>query len=130
MPGDYSCVAPTEDTPRVLVVAARQPALVELLEEAGFDVDARTRPVQPREAVEADVAVIFRGRLIGRSQASSLAQQGIRVIEILTVDPPSPSTSSWLRLSNRMTKSDLVQIVRAVAHWAREGAAVAATQAA
>ena len=121
-------MAPTEDAPKVLVVAARQPALVELLEEAGFAVDARTRPV--REAVDADVAVVFRGRLIGRSQASSLAEQGIRVIEILTVDPPSPSTSGWLRLSNRITKSDLVQIVRAVAHWTREGAEVAATQAA
>jgi hypothetical protein len=123
-------VAPTDDPPKVLVVAARQPALVELLEEAGFAVDARTRPVQQREAVDADVAVVFRGRLIGRAQASSLAEQGIRVIEILTVDPPSPSTSGWLRLSNRITKSDLVQIIRAVAHWTREGAAVAATQAA
>jgi hypothetical protein len=123
-------VAGNEDAPKVLVVAARQPALVELLQEAGFAVDARTRPVQPREAVEADVAVVFRGRLIGRSQASSLAEQGVHVIEILTVDPPSPSTSSWLRLSNRITKSDLVQIVRAVAHWTREGAALAATQAA
>ena len=114
---------------QILLLAARQPALEALLEDAGFDVDSRPR-LPDDDLPDAQVAVVFRGRLIGRSQASSLAEQGIRVIEILTVDPPSPSTSGWLRLSNRITKSDLVQIVRAVAHWTREGAAVAATQAA
>jgi hypothetical protein len=101
---------------RVLLLAARQPELLGLLEEAGFSVDAQRHP--NGEDVEADVAVVFRGRLIGRNQAASLADRGIPVIEVLTSEPTSPSTGAWLRLSNRMQKSDLVQVVRAVADWA------------
>src|SRR5688572_31293176 len=54
---------------RVLVLAARQPGFSELLEHAGFDVEMRTRPLSGTEQVAADVAVVFRGRLIGRNQA-------------------------------------------------------------
>lgn len=104
--------------PRVLVLAARQPAFSELLEDAGFDVDLRTRPLETPKAVDADVAVVFRGRLIGRTQASTLSDLGVPVIEVLTMEPPSASTARWIRVSNRMTKSDLVQIVQAVADWA------------
>ncbi len=106
---------------KVLLLAARQPALVTLLEEAGFEVDGRTRPLDAADGVAADVAVVFRGRLIGRTQAARLAERGIPVIEVLTVDPPSPSTAGWIRLSNRIPKPDLVQIVRAVADWSRNG---------
>lgn len=106
---------------RVLLLAARQPTLLSLLEDAGFEVDARTRPLDGAESVAADVALVFRGRLIGRSQAAGLAERGIPVIEVLTVDPPSPSTGGWIRLSNRIAKPDLVQIVRAVADWSRNG---------
>jgi hypothetical protein len=106
---------------KVLLLAARQPALVTLLEEAGFEVDGRTRPLDAADGVAADVAVVFRGRLIGRAQAARLAERGIPVIEVLTVDPPSPSTAGWIRLSNRIPKPDLVQIVRAVADWSRNG---------
>jgi hypothetical protein len=102
---------------RILLLAARQPDLRAQLEEAGFTVDARRRPLNG-EAAEADVALVFRGRLIGRNQAASLAERGIPVIEVLTSEPTSPSTSGWLRLSNRISKPDLVQIVRAVADWA------------
>ena len=45
-------------------------------------------------------------------------QRGIPVIEVLTSEPTTPSTAGWLRLSNRISKPDLVQVVRAVADWA------------
>lgn len=106
---------------KVLLVAARQPALLSLLEEAGFEVDARTRPLDGGEAVTTDVAVVFRGRLIGRAQAANLAERGIPVIEVLTVDPPSQSTAGWIRVSNRIPKPDLVQLVHAVADRPRNG---------
>ena len=102
----------------VLVLAARQPAFSELLEDAGFDVDVRTRPLEDPEEVDADLAVVFRGRLIGRAQAAALADRGIPVIEVMNVEPPSSSTAAWIRVSNRITKSDLVQIVHALADWA------------
>ncbi|MBA2536938.1 MAG: hypothetical protein H0V20_05820 [Actinobacteria bacterium] len=105
---------------KVLVIAARQTDFAELLEDAGFDVGLRTRPLQDVDGTEADLAVVFRGRLIGRNQAAALADQGIPVIEILTVEPPSRSTADWIRLSNRITKSDLVQIVQAMADGVRE----------
>jgi len=103
---------------RVLVLAARQPEFVSLLESAGYEVDVRTRPLQNGD-VEADVAVVFRGRLLGRNQASVLARRGVPVIEVLTVEPTAASTEGWVRLSNRVPKSDLVQVVHAVASWAR-----------
>ena len=105
---------------RVLVVAARQPDFAGLLEDAGFDVEVRTRPLREVRDVEADVAVVFRGRLIGRHQAAALAERGIPVIEVLTVEPPSRSSAEWIRLSNRITKSDLAQVVHAVAEWSYE----------
>lgn len=103
---------------RILLLAARQPELTGLLEDAGFEVDARTRPLDGA-AVSAELAVVFRGRLIGRNQAASLAERGIPVVEVLNVDPPSPSRADWVRLSNRIGKHDLVQVVRAAADWAR-----------
>ena len=103
----------------VLVLAARQPDFADLLEDAGFEVELRTRPLDERELVDADVAVVFRGRLIGRNQAASLSSRGVPVIEVLTVEPPGSSTGSWIRLSNRIAKTDLVQVVRAVADWSR-----------
>jgi hypothetical protein len=99
---------------RVLLLAARQPELTALLEDAGFEVDARRRPLE-NGVPEADVAVIFRGRLLGRNQAALLSRHGIPVIEVFTTEPTSPSTSEWVRLSNRVHKSDLVQIVRSLA---------------
>jgi len=101
-------------------MAARQGDFAALLEEAGFNVDVRTRPIDDFDAPEADVAVIFRGRMIGRSQAAALTARGIPVVEVLTVEPPSRSTGEWIRLSNRITKSDLLQVVQAVADWSRE----------
>jgi hypothetical protein len=106
---------------RILVLAARQPAFSELLEDAGFDVDVRTRPLDDPEEIEADLAVVFRGRLIGRAQAAALADWGIPVIEVMNVEPPSSSTAEWIRLSNRITKSDLVQVVHALAGWTTAG---------
>jgi hypothetical protein len=103
---------------RVLVLAARQPEFTTLLEEAGFEVDVRSRPLGDGD-VEAEVAVVFRGRLIGRNQAARLAERGIPVIEVLTVEPPGASRADWVRLSNRIPKTDLVQVVHAVAAWAR-----------
>ncbi len=50
--------------PRALVLAARQPEFSSLLESAGFQVEIRTCPLA--EVVDADVAVVFRGRLISR----------------------------------------------------------------
>ncbi len=107
---------------KVLVIAARRPEFAAMLEEAGFDVDLRTRPLDAADDVEADVAVVFRGRLIGRNQACTLAGHGIPVVEVLTVEPPGSSTSNWVRLSNRITKSDLAQVVHAVADSSRNGA--------
>jgi hypothetical protein len=102
------------------VVAARQPEFSGLLEEAGFEVELRTRPLdgQVGQALHADVAVVFRGRLIGRAQAL-LAEAGIPMIEVLTSPPPSPSTRRWIKLSNRITKPDLVQVVHALAGGGR-----------
>jgi hypothetical protein len=112
----------------ILVLAARQPEFVALLEDAGYRVDARTRPLGADEEVVADLAVVFRGRLLGRKQARMLDQRGIPVIEVMTVEPPGTSTETWLRLSNRIPKPDLVQVVHAVAAWSqsRVGAATAA----
>jgi hypothetical protein len=99
---------------RILLLAARQPEVSALLEDAGFEVDARRRPLGG-DVPDADVAVVFRGRLIGRNQAAILNREGVRVIEVFTSEPTSPSTRAWLRLSNRIHKSDLVQIVRSIA---------------
>src|SRR3954453_18850824 len=104
--------------PRALVIAARQPEFSSLLEEAGFDVEVRTRPLNGDD-VDADVAVVFRGRLIGRQQALTLSQQGVPVVEVMTVPPTSASTARWVRVSNRIAKSDLVQIVHALADVGR-----------
>jgi hypothetical protein len=102
---------------RILLLAARQPDLRGLLEEAGFAVDAQRKP--PKEGLpDADLALVFRGRLIGRNQAAILHERGIPVVEVLTSEPTSSSTAGWLRLSNRISKPDLVQVVRAVADWA------------
>jgi hypothetical protein len=105
---------------RVLVVAARQPELVARLEDAGFEVAARTRPLEGEPDEAPDVALVFRGRLIGRNQAATLVECGIPVVEVLNGEPQSASSAGWLRLSNRMTKADLVQVVRAVADWAQQ----------
>jgi hypothetical protein len=103
----------------VLLLAARQPDLRGLLEEAGFAVEAQRQP--PPSLPEVDLAVVFRGRLIGRNQAAKLHQRGIPVVEVLTSEPTTPSTADWLRLSNRISKPDLVQVVRAMADWSAEG---------
>jgi hypothetical protein len=103
-----------EIVPRVLLLAARQPELAELLEDAGFDVELRTRPLDGGQ-VDVDVAVVFRGRLIGRTQAATLAGAGIPVVEVLTGPPTTASKANWIRLSNRIVKPDLVQIVHALA---------------
>jgi hypothetical protein len=47
-----------------------------------------------------------------------LHERGIPVVEVLTSEPTTASTAGWLRLSNRISKPDLVQVVRAVADWA------------
>lgn len=99
--------------PRALVIAARQPEFVHLLEEAGFQVEVRNRPLEA-SVPRADVAVVFRGRLIGRAQAQQLADARVPVVEVLTSPPTSPSTRSWVKLSNRIAKPDLVQIVHAL----------------
>ena len=105
------------DTKRILLLAARQPEVSALLEDAGFEVDARRRPLGG-DIPDADVAVVFRGRLIGRNQAAILNSKGVRVIEVLMSEPTSASTHYWLRLSHRIPKSDLVQIIRSVADGA------------
>ena len=112
---------------RILVLAARQPEFVSLLEDAGYEVHTRTRPLED-DNVAADVAVVFRGRLLGRNQAALLERRGVPVIEVMTVEPPGVSTESWLRLSNRIPKPDLVQVVHALAAWSRNrvGTATAA----
>jgi hypothetical protein len=106
------------DGRRVLVLAARQPDFAALLEEDGFEVELRTRPLADGDEADADIAVVFRGRLIGRNQAAALVDRGIPVVEVLTVEPPSASTARWVRLSNRVAKSDLAQVVHALADWA------------
>jgi len=100
---------------KVLVIAARQPDFAALLEEGGFEVDLRTRPLDDLDEADASLAVVFRGRLIGRSQAPALVERGIPVVEVLTVEPPGLSSANWIRLSNRIAKSDLAQVVHAVA---------------
>jgi hypothetical protein len=101
--------------PRALVIAARQPDFTSLLAEEGFEVEVRTRPLLDGQPAEADVAIVFRGRLIGRSQAARLVEAGIPVVEVLTSPPTTSSTSRWVKLSNRISKPDLVQIVHAIA---------------
>ncbi len=103
--------------PRALVIAARQPEFSRLLEEAGFEVELRTRPLNGEQLVAevADVAVVFRGRLIGRTQAPLLLDAGIPVVEVLTSPPTTPSTRRWIKVSNRIGKPDLVQVVHALA---------------
>jgi hypothetical protein len=103
---------------RVLVLAARQPEFTALLEREGYEVEVRKRPLENGD-VEADVAVVFRGRLIGRRQAAALIEHGIPVVEVLTVEPPGASREDWVRLSNRVPKTDLVQVVHAVLRWSR-----------
>ena len=104
----------------VLVLAARQPEFVSLLEDAGFAVEVRNRPLDGADDLgDVDVGVIFRGRLLGRRQAPSLSERGVQVIEVLTVEPPGASTAGWVRVSNRIPKSDLVQLVHAAADLAR-----------
>jgi hypothetical protein len=105
---------------RVLLLAARQPALISELEAAGFQVDARTKPLNAGERVSTDLAIVFRGRVIGRNQAHLLAERGVPVIEVHSAEPQTPSTSTWIRVSNRMAKSDLVQVARALADSAGE----------
>jgi hypothetical protein len=104
----------SDGSKRILLLAARQPELTALLEEAGFAVEPRRRPLDG-DVPPADVAVVFRGRLIGRNQAANLNKRGVPVIEVFTSEPMSPSTSTWLRLSSRINKTDLVQIVRTLA---------------
>src|SRR5262249_596253 len=104
--------------PRALVVAARQPDFGGLLEAAGYSVEVRTRPLGDL-AVDADVAIVFRGRLIGRNQAAVLSAAGVPVVEVMTATPTARSTAGWIRVSNRIVKSDLVQIVHSLAdRWA------------
>jgi hypothetical protein len=117
--GKYSVVG--RNGRRVLVLAARQPTLVSELEAAGFDVDSRTRPLNTGERLSADLAIVCRGRLIGRNQAHLLARRGVPVIEVHTAEPQTPSTAGWIRVSNRVPKADLVQVVRALADWAENG---------
>ena len=100
--------------PTILLLAARQPELAELLEDAGYDVELRTRPLDG-EPLHADVAIVFRGRLIGRAQAVTLTEAGIPVVEVLTGPATSASKANWIRLSSRIAKPDLVQIVHALA---------------
>ena len=106
---------------RVLVLAARQPALISELEAAGFEVDARSQPLNAGEPISTDLAIVFRGRLIGRNQAHLLVKCGVPVIEVHSAEPQTPSTSNWIRVSNRMAKSDLVQVARALADSAGNG---------
>ena len=103
---------------KALVLAARQPEFSSLLEAAGYEVLVRTRPLDG-EHVDADVAVVFRGRLIGRNQAAAISAAGVPVVEVMTATPTARSTARWIRVSNRIAKSDLVQIVHALADSAR-----------
>ena len=124
--GDGGSTGNGNGSTRILLLAARQPDLRGLLEEAGFTVDAQPHP--PNDGLpDVDLAVVFRGRLIGRNQAAILHERGIPVVEVLTSEPTTASTAGWLRLSNRISKPDLVQVVRAVADWADgDGASPAA----
>ena len=103
---------------RVLLLAARQPDLRGLLEEAGFTVEAERQPPKDEHP-----GCRSRGRLprtADRPQPGrNAARHGIPVVEVLTSEPTTPSTAGWLRLSSRISKPDLVQVVRAVADWAR-----------
>src|SRR5947207_3555242 len=90
-----------EIVPRILLLAARQPELAELLEDAGYEVELRNRPLDG-EVLDVDVAVVFRGRLIGRTQAAHLCESGVPVVEILTGPPTSASKADWIRLSSRI----------------------------
>jgi hypothetical protein len=101
--------------PRALVIAARQPEFTSLLEQEGFEVEVRTRPLEDGQIARADVAIVFRGRLIGRSQAARLAKAGVPVVEVLTSPPTTASSGRWVKLSNRISKPDLVQVVHAIA---------------
>ena len=101
----------------MLLLAARQPELAELLEEAGYEVQLRTRPLDGRPP-DVDLAVVFRGRLIGRAQATQLVEAGIPVVEVLTGPPTATSTAGWIRLSSRIVKPDLMQVVHALADGA------------
>jgi hypothetical protein len=101
--------------PKALLIAARQPEFSALLEEAGFDVELHTRPLDEVDGRAADVAIVFRGRLIGRAQAGTLAAAGIPVVEVLTSPPTTASTARWIKVSNRIAKPDLVQVVHALA---------------
>lgn len=102
---------------RVFLLASRQGELEALLDDAGFEVDTRRRPLDDG-VPPADVAIVFRGRLLGRNQATLIHRHGIPVIEVFTSEPTAPSTRKWLRLSNRVPKSDIVQIARSVADGA------------
>jgi hypothetical protein len=104
---------------RVLLLAARQPEFGELLEASGFDVEFRNRPLDD-EPLDVDVAVVFRGRLIGRTQAVQLAAAGVPVVEVLTGPATTPSKAGWIRLSSRIAKPDLVQIVHGLADLAEQ----------
>ena len=75
----------------------------------------------PSVAAEKGGAVVFRGRLIGRAQAAQLAEKGIPVVEVLTSPPTSHSTRTWIKLSNRIAKPDLVQVVHALADRGESG---------
>ena len=100
-------------------MAARQPDFISLLEEEGYEVESRTRPLDGNRP-SVDVAVVFRGRLIGRAQAAKLAEDGVPVVEVLTGPATSSSRAGWIRVSNRIAKPDLVQIVHALADLANE----------
>ena len=123
--GDGGSTGNGNRSTRILLLAARQPDLRGLLEEAGFTVEAQRHP--PDGLPDVDLAVVFRGRLIGRNQAAILHERGIPVVEVLTSEPTTASTAGWPRLSNRISTPALVQVVRAVADWADgDGASPAA----
>jgi hypothetical protein len=44
------------------------------------------------------------------------------VVEVFTATPTARSSAGWIRVSNRVSKSDLVQIVHALADRRRDGA--------
>ncbi len=103
------------------------PSSSSLLEQAGYSVDARSRPLESAD-VEADVAVVFRGRLLGREPRRRFSESrhpGDRGADLRSAER---FRADWVRLSNRVPKPDLVQVVHAVAAWAggRVGAALPA----
>ena len=78
---DHGGSAPNGNGRKVLLLAARQPDLRGLLEEAGFTVEAERQP--PKNGVpDVDLAVVFRGRLIGRNQAATLHARILRAIAV------------------------------------------------